>query len=137
MIDKVTNIKDHVSQPELAIVQKMAKSVMWDLLYHEAELPKSHRKVNLIKDMIKRHYPKINIDEIDAIEDDYEPIDAEDYMRYEYACALDGIQHHEEYLRRAHEQMAGLTALIMRGGYAIDLEQIRSEQAKRIEEVCK
>lgn len=119
---------------EAAFARELIRNAVWSVLYHEAALPKAHRTVAVIRIAIEQGFSEIDLDKIEANEE-ADPDAAKTAVEYMTACmqeALNSIDYHEEELRDAHRTLGFAKAVIMRGSYEIDLDEIKAEVAKEL-----
>ena len=125
---------------DLVFVRELVKRGVWSILYHEQCLLKAHRLVGVVKQVVERGFPEIDTSTITGNDDDdyVDQENAETAAEYVAACmhdALSGVTHHEEYLRKAHHELACAKMIVARGNYpGIDIKAISEEQAKRLAE---
>jgi hypothetical protein len=105
------------------------------VFYHEEALPKAHRSVAVIRVTIEQGFSgEIDLKAIEA-DEDADPDTARTAVEYMTACmqrALTSVEYHAEQLRLAHQALGFAEAVVMRGKYEIDFDEIKAEVAKKL-----
>ena len=128
-------IKINESHDGDKFLRHVASSIIWEMLYYEQQLEKAYEKLALIKAAAKRVLDGIDVDAISS--DDQ--IDSENQNNFEdvitdlVAGACSSVEYDEAGLRRAHTQLAGLKAFLIRYNVkGIDLDQIKIHEAGKL-----
>jgi hypothetical protein len=117
---------------ELDYVRGLVADAVWGIGYHEKGLRKAHVTLGLIKGAIIKGFPDINLDDYEG--EDLEREDAEtanEYIGAVYSDAVSSVTHHEDGLRDAHRSLAFAIAVVRRGNYDLDIDEIKREQAAK------
>jgi hypothetical protein len=130
-------VVEHKGTTDIEFVTRIVTQALWHILYHEDALAKANRDFAFVKALLARgEYHEIRLSEIERDEsgdDEESPENALDYVRNIVADCIHSMQWHEAQLRDAHEELAHVKALLIRGKYTeIDLEKIRAEQAEKL-----
>jgi hypothetical protein len=111
------------------------RHALWSIEYHEAGLLKKAKLKAFATTLIIEC--GCNFSPADAIsfyeeqdEDEPEFATATDYFKHWLGETLND-RYHEQFLARAHAELAAATAIAQRGKYAIDIEQLRAEEKAR------
>lgn len=113
-------------------VRELVADAAWGIGYHEESLRKAHVVLGLIKGAIIKGFPDIDLEVYEG--EDMEREDATTPNEYIGACysdALSSVKGHEDGLRNAHRNLAFAIAVVRRGNYDLDIDEIKREQAAK------
>jgi hypothetical protein len=119
---------------EVELVREMLRATLFNLLYHEEELHKTHKVIACAKALLARGGYTFSLEEAAEQYDerDDNPESAEEWVKSVVAETMRSVQFHEEHLLRAHSQLAAIKTMLLRGNYVeIDLEKITKEVEER------
>ena len=118
---------------ETEFVRNLLDRAFWGVVYHEGELRTRHKETAIVKSVAAQ--AGIDVSKITA-EDYHEEAreTAAEFVEQAMAEVLSSIKWQEEELCKAHAAIALAKAVILRGKYDIDIEQVRAAAQKRYDE---
>lgn len=117
---------------ELVHVRELVADALWGIYYHEDALAKAHVALGLLKGVIVKAFPDIDLEVYEG--EDMEREDATtpvEYIGAVYSDAVSSVKHHEDGLRNAHRNLAFTIAVMRRGNYDLDIDEVKREQAAK------
>ena len=124
---------------EAYLMRELARSAIWDLLYHERELIKAHNVVACAQALLERcGYDFTLRDAIAYLDDEsqeHDPANPTEWAKCVIGSAANGTEYHEEQLQKAHKMIAATKALQARCNYPdIKWDEIYKEVEADIDE---
>jgi multidrug resistance efflux pump len=116
---------------DVAVMREILRQAFWDLAYHEAQLPKAHRNMANRRALLERAGMVIELrqaqETFDAVEEEGDIKDANQYAAWLLADAAQTIAYHEKELTRAHIKLANAKALMRRANLDLPLADIEAK----------
>jgi hypothetical protein len=118
---------------EIEFVSDLMEDAFWHVLYHEEELRSHHKQLAIAK--AAAAMAGIDVSKITADDcHEEERTNAAEFIEQVVADVMGSVRFHEQELCSAHTQVALIKAMILRGRFDIDIEQVEAKAKKRIEE---
>jgi hypothetical protein len=126
-------MKQNNAKDEIEFISDIMKDAFWGVFYHEGELRSCHKRLAIAKSAAAM--AGVDVSKITA--DDYheeEQTNAIEFIEQAVADVLNSIKWQEQQLCEAHANVALAKAMILRGKFDIDIEQVEAKAKKRYEE---
>jgi hypothetical protein len=118
----------------ISFVRGIVGNAIWDILYHEEQLAKAHKRLRLATELVKRGSFDLEAERADVDDEDEEIF--ENVTQFALSILDEckrSVEYHESGLAKAHTGLAMATIMLERGNYAeIDIEQVRQEQKNKM-----
>lgn len=117
------------------LMREYARKALWSVIYHEDELNLSHKKVATVHALIERL--GIPVDRQVALEtyennDEEEPVgNAIVLAQWLFGQQIWYVAYHEKELSNAHHVLGLVKAMIQRGKYEVQLDEIETDERRK------
>lgn len=106
---------------DVELMREMVRNALWSIEYHEEALTSAHKRLAIGKSLMERVGLTVSSEEalkrFHEDEDERDFKSSTDFLAYIYGDLLNSIEWHELELRSAHDLLAAVKAMMIRGKY--------------------
>ena len=118
-----------------AIVSDVLRQAFWSIAYHEAELPKAHRKIANTNALLQRANLLLELTEarkiVDAMDDEEDARNVQQFAASLLIDAAESVRYHETNQTIGHTKLAHAKALMRRCGLDLPLHDLEAKARER------